>query len=45
MTGMVAQAQRRLPESHATQHNALIARQNPTVNPFKIENNDIFSIM
>ena len=41
MTGMVAQAQRRLPESHATQHNALIARQNPTVNPFKIENNDI----
>ncbi|WP_297058253.1 M23 family metallopeptidase [uncultured Duncaniella sp.] len=41
MTAVTVQAQRRLPESHATQHNALIARQNPTVNPFKIENNDL----
>ena len=41
MTGVMAQAQRRLPESHSTQHNTLIAKQTPTINPFKIENNDL----
>lgn len=41
MTGVMAQAQRRLPESHSSQHNTLIAKQTPTINPFKIENNDL----
>lgn len=41
VSALTAQAQRRLPESHSTQHNALIARQMPSVNPFKIENNDL----
>lgn len=39
--GLSAQAQLKLPESHASQHDMLIARQQPTVNPFKIENNDL----
>ena len=41
MTAVAAQAQRRLPASHATQHNSLIAKQTPSINPFKIENNDL----
>lgn len=41
LTGVMAQAQRRLPESHSTQHNSLIANQTPSINPFKIENNDL----
>ena len=36
-----AQAQLKLPASHTRQHNSLIANQKPSVNPFKIENNDI----
>lgn len=41
MTAMTAVAQRQLPASHVTQHNSLIARQQPSVNPFKIENNEL----
>ena len=37
----MAQSQLKLPASHDSQHNSLIARQKPTVNPFKIENNDL----
>ena len=36
-----AQAQLKLPKSHTNQHNSLIANQRPSVNPFKIENNDL----
>ncbi|MDE6813785.1 MAG: M23 family metallopeptidase [Duncaniella sp.] len=36
-----AQAQLKLPASHTKQHNSLIANQKPSVNPFKIENNDL----
>lgn len=36
-----AQAQLKLPASHTRQHNSLIANQRPSVNPFKIENNDM----
>lgn len=36
-----SQAQLRLPASHTSQHNSLIANQKPSVNPFKIENNDL----
>lgn len=36
-----AQAQLKLPKSHTNQHNTLIANQRPSVNPFKIENNDL----
>ena len=36
-----SRAQVKLPASHASQHNNLIARQQPTVSPFKIENNDL----
>ncbi|MCM1077535.1 MAG: M23 family metallopeptidase [Bacteroides sp.] len=38
---LTAQAQLKLPASHTRQHNALIANQKPSVNPFKIENNDL----
>ncbi len=41
MTAVAVQAQRRLPASHDSQHNSLIAKQTPTINPFKIENNDL----
>ena len=41
MTAVAVQAQRRLPASHDSQHNTLIAKQTPTINPFKIENNDL----
>lgn len=34
-------AQRRLPASHTSEHNALLANQKPMVNPFKIENNNL----
>ena len=36
-----AQAQLKLPASHTRQHNTLIANQRPSVNPFKIENNNM----
>jgi len=36
-----AGAQLKLPASHTKQHNSLIANQRPSVNPFKIENNDL----
>lgn len=36
-----SQAQLKLPASHTSQHNSLIANQKPSVNPFKIENNDL----
>ena len=36
-----SRAQVKLPASHSSQHSNLIARQQPTVSPFKIENNDI----
>lgn len=36
-----AQAQLKLPKDHTNQHNSLLANQNPSVNPFKIENNDV----
>lgn len=36
-----AQAQRRLPASHSREHNSLLANQKPSINPFKIENNNI----
>ena len=38
---LMAQPQLKLPASHDSQHNTLIARQQPTINPFKIENNDL----
>lgn len=38
---VTAQAQLKLPASHTSQHNSLIANQKPSVNPFKIENNDL----
>ncbi|MDE6371164.1 MAG: M23 family metallopeptidase [Duncaniella sp.] len=38
---MTAQAQMKLPESHSTQHNSLIANQSSSINPFKIENNSL----
>lgn len=41
ITGTSAQAQRRLPASHSSQHNSLIANQSPSTNPFKIENNNL----
>lgn len=41
LTGITAQAQRRLPAEHSQQHSSLIANQSPSVNPFKIENNTI----
>ena len=41
LTGASADAQRRLPKEHNTQHNALLANQTPSINPFKIENNPI----
>lgn len=41
ITGLSAQAQLKLPASHANQHNSLIANQKPSTNPFKIENNNI----
>lgn len=41
LTGISAQAQLKLPESHASQHSSLIANQKPASNPFKIENNNI----
>lgn len=34
-------AQRRLPASHSREHNTLLANQKPTLNPFKIENNNL----
>lgn len=34
-------AQRRLPASHSREHNMLLANQKPSVNPFKIENNNM----
>ncbi|WP_297065356.1 M23 family metallopeptidase [uncultured Duncaniella sp.] len=36
-----ADAQLKLPASHTNQHNSLIANQKPSINPFKIENNDL----
>ena len=36
-----SQAQLKLPASHTNQHNSLIANQKPSVNPFKIENNNV----
>ncbi len=41
LTGMSAQAQLKLPASHANEHSSLIANQKPSTNPFKIENNNI----
>ncbi|MCI8998508.1 MAG: M23 family metallopeptidase [Muribaculaceae bacterium] len=41
IAGLAAQAQLKLPESHANQHSSLIANQKPSTNPFKIENNNI----
>ena len=41
LSGLVANAQRRLPAEHSQQHNSLIANQSPSVNPFKIENNSM----
>ncbi len=41
LAGISAQAQHRLPESHSNQHNSLIANQRPSLNPFKLENNNI----
>lgn len=41
LTGISAQAQLKLPASHANQHSSLIANQKPASNPFKIENNNI----
>lgn len=41
ITGTCAQAQRRLPASHSSQHSSLIANQSPATNPFKIENNNL----
>jgi len=43
LTGLTAGAQRKLPlpEAHDSQHSSLIARQSPTANPFKIENNQL----
>lgn len=38
---LTSQAQLKLPASHTNQHNSLIANQKPSVNPFKIENNDL----
>lgn len=38
--GLTSRAQLRLPASHSAEHNALIANQKPSINPFKIENND-----
>lgn len=45
VTGLTAGAQRRLPlpQAHDTQHSSLIARQTPSANPFKIENNTLLS--
>ncbi|MDE6080311.1 MAG: M23 family metallopeptidase [Duncaniella sp.] len=40
ITSLTSAAQYRLPDSHASQHNALIANQKPSTNPFKIENNE-----
>ena len=34
-------AQMRLPASHSKEHSSLLANQTPTVNPFKIENNNL----
>lgn len=34
-------AQRRLPASHSREHNELLANQKPSLNPFKIENNNL----
>ena len=36
-----ANAQLKLPALHTNQHNSLIANQKPSINPFKIENNDL----
>lgn len=41
IAGFSAQAQLRLPASHANQHSSLIANQKPSTNPFKLENNNI----
>ncbi|MDE6557336.1 MAG: M23 family metallopeptidase [Duncaniella sp.] len=40
LTSLTSAAQYRLPDSHASQHNALIANQKSSANPFKIENNE-----
>ncbi len=40
-TAFTAGAQRRLPAEHTGQHNSLLARQMPSANPFKIENNSV----
>ena len=41
IAGAAAQAQLHLPVSHDNQHNSLIAKQSSSINPFKIENNDL----
>lgn len=38
---LTAQAQLKLPASHTSQHNALIANQKPATHPFKLENNNV----
>lgn len=39
LVAMSAQAQRQLPAGHNSQHNSLLASQDASVNPFKLENN------
>lgn len=40
-TSFTAVGQLKLPANHAKEHNALLANQKPSINPFKIENNDV----